>query len=410
MFNKKLPKKEQLEFLDWEFGVFFHFGIRTFYEGHKDWDMKGMPIEVFNPSDLDCEQWINTIAEAGAKYAILVCKHHDGFANWPSRYTDYSVENTPWKNGKGDVVRDFVDTCRKHSIKVGLYYSPAEFGSSSKSSKDYDDYFINQISELLANYGIIDYLWFDGNGSENHKYDEKRIIDVIRGLQPNILIFNMWDADTRWVGNESGYANMPNFSVVNSLDFSVQASNKETLECARFLPVECDFRMRRHNWFYSDGDESTVKSLEELMGIYYYSVGRGANLLINIGPDRRGLLPKKDSERLIEFGNEIRKRFSKPLSCELSKNGNVYTCRLESPQLINHVVLKENLIYGGAVEKYSLKAYPYNYGEPILVYESKTIGHKAICEFPNFYTDRIDVIIHESKEEPMIDEVSVYFI
>jgi alpha-L-fucosidase len=158
-------KQKQLEFLDWEFGAFFHFGIRTFYEGHKDWDMQEMPLSGFLPSALDCNQWMETIKAAGARYAILVCKHHDGFANWPSAYSKYSVAGTPWKNGKGDVVREFTDACRRHGIKTGLYYSPAEFGSKDKTAHDYDEYFINQISELLTGYGKIDYLWFDGCGS-----------------------------------------------------------------------------------------------------------------------------------------------------------------------------------------------------------------------------------------------------
>ena len=222
-------KKEQLEFLDWEYGIFFHFGIRTFYEGHVDWDMKEMPLDRFNPKQLDCGQWIKTAKEAGAKYAILVCKHHDGFANWPSRYTDYSVANTPWKDGKGDVVQEFVESCRKYDIKVGLYYSPAQFGSDQKKPEEYDDYFINQISELLTNYGEIDYLWFDGCGSENHEYDTMRIIKEIRRMQPNILIFNMWDPDTRWAGNESGLVCMPNHNIVSDLDFSVMTEKKMNL-------------------------------------------------------------------------------------------------------------------------------------------------------------------------------------
>ena len=198
------PKKEQLKFMDWELGVFFHFGIRTFYEGHKDWDMQKMDPEAFNPTELDCEHWIKTIAAAGAKYAILVAKHHDGFANWPSKYTDYSVANTPWKGGKGDIVREFTDACRKYGLGVGLYYSPADFEAKNRTDSEHDDFFINQISEILTNYGKIDYLWFDGCGSEGHKYDEKRIIAAIRSMQPEILIFNMWDPDTRWAGNECG--------------------------------------------------------------------------------------------------------------------------------------------------------------------------------------------------------------
>ncbi len=402
-------KQKQLEFLDWEFGAFFHFGIRTFNEGHRDWDMKQMELKSFNPSELDCDSWIETIKKAGANYAILVCKHHDGFANWPSKYTDYSVANTPWRNGQGDVVREFVDACTKYDVKVGLYYSPAEFGSKDKSAKDYDDYFINQITELLTGYGKVDYLWFDGCGSENHEYDTKRIIAAIRKMQPEILIFNMWDPDTRWVGNESGVAHMPNVNTVNFLDFSVQTSKKDNLDDFKFLPVECDFRMRLENWFYSDSDEDTVKSLDELMGLYYYSVGRGANFLINIGPDRRGKLPKKDSERLIEFGNEVKRRFSSPLSKEFKKGGNVYVCEFDKPKLVNHVVMKECMTSSASIDKYIVKAYPYTYGDPITVYQSNTIGHKAICQFPTIFTNKIEIeVLYEVDSN--ITEIFTYYV
>ena len=417
-------KKQQVEFLNWELGVFFHFGIRTFYEGHRDWDMKEMPLNGFMPKNLDCGQWMRVIKEAGAKYAILVCKHHDGYANWPSEYTEYSVKNTPWKNGEGDVVKEFTDACREYGIKVGLYYSPAEFGSKDKDKKDYDEYFINQVSELLSNYGKIDYLWFDGCGSENHKYDEKRIVGVIRKLQPDILIFNMWDPDTRWVGNESGYAHMPNYLTVNSTSFSVmtEPGNKEALSSDRFLPVECDFRMRLRNWFYSDQDEHTVKSLEELVGNYYYSVGRGANMLINIGPDRDGHIPKKDGDRLIELGRYIKESFADPIAFDLSKgDNNNYICKLKEPAVINHCVLGESDEKLGIVEEFSIKAYPYDYGQPITVYNGKTIGHKAICQFPAFFTEKIEITIEknraceESEEDKKdkkekIDKIALHFV
>lgn len=308
----------------------------------------------------------------GAKYAVFVCKHHDGFANWPSKYTDYSVANTPWKDGKGDVAREFVNACRKYDIKVGLYYSPAKFGSANKDAKDYDEYFVNQISELLTNYVTFDYLWFDGCGSENHKYDEVRIIKAIRDLQPNILIFNMWDPDTRWVGSEAGYAHLPSIDYVDALSFSVQTDRKDSVGEMRFLPVECDFRMRRHNWFYSDSDEPTVKTLDKLMGIYYYSVGRGANMLINIGPDRRGLLPKKDSQRLLECRREVKRRVSSPIQRNTSINDNTYTLEFDL-QLISHVVLEEDLSRGGVIKSFVIKAYPYNYGEPITVYHGTSV-------------------------------------
>lgn len=384
-------KKQQLDFLDWEFGVFFHFGIRSFYPSHRDWDMKEMSLDAFNPINLDCEKWIETCKTAGAKYAILVCKHHDGFANWPSKYTNYSIANTPYKNGKGDIVKDFVDACRKYDLKIGLYYSPAEFGFKDKKAKNYDDYFINQITELLTQYGKIDYLWFDGCGSEDHEYDTKRIVKEIRKMQPEILLFNMWDPDTRWVGNESGIAHMPNKNIVTSLDFSVQTDVKDNLDKERFLPVECDFRMRLENWFYNDEDEHTVKTVDELLGLYYYSVGRGANFLINIGPNSKGELPKKDEQRLIDFGKEIKRRFSNPLSENFNKNNNIYTCEFDKPQLVNHVILKECLTNDSQIYEYKIKVYPFSYGDPVIVYQSNSIGHKAICQFPTILTKKIEI-------------------
>ena len=401
-------KKQQLDFLDWEFGIFFHFGIRTFYEGHIDWDMKEMSLDGFCPTSLDCEKWIETVKEAGAKYAILVCKHHDGFANWPSKYTEYSVKNTPWKDGKGDVVKEFTEACRKHDIKIGLYYSPAQFGSVNMNPKEYDDYFINQISELLTNYGKIDYLWFDGCGSENHEYDKPRIVKAIRTLQPEILIFNMWDPDTRWAGNERGMAKMPNHNIVESLDFSVQTDKKDKIE-KRFLPSECDCRIRLANWFYSDNDLHTLKSVDELMGLYYYSVGKGANLLLNIAPDRRGLLPEEDSQRVIEFGKKIKDLYASRIDGKLERNDNVYTISLEKPNLINTVILQEDMSSSEHVEKFHIRLYPGGYGDPIIVYDSSTVGHKHICTFPPFFTNKIEFVIEKENAPHTLKDFGAYY-
>ena len=395
-------KKDQLEFLNWEFGVFFHFGIRTFNEGHVDWDMKPMELESFQPTELDCDEWLKTISDAGAKYAILVCKHHDGFANWPSAYTEYSVKNTPWKDGKGDVVREYVDACRKYGIKVGLYYSPAQFGSSEMKATDYDDYFINQIRELLTGYGKIDYLWFDGNGSEDHQYDTARIVAEIRKCQPEIVIFNMWDPDTKWVGNESGIAHSPNKLTVGALDFSINKDIQDLLDEPKFLPTECDFRMRLLNWFYSDSDVDTVKSVDELMGLYYYSVGRSANFLINIGPDRSGKLPKEDKEVLLQFGETLRKNFRPSVACEAELDKKKLTLNLDL-QLINHVILSEEIDPNDEIENFEIKIYPYPYGAPVTVYRGTTIGHKAICPFPTLRTSKIEVIF--DKEKPISGEL-----
>ncbi len=392
--SRPLPTPRQLDFQDWEFGVFLHFGIRTFYEGHRDWDGKPMAADHFLPADLNCDQWAAVTAAAGAKYMVLTAKHHDGFANWPSKHTDFSVVSSPWKGGQGDVIREYTDACRRHGLGVGIYYSPADsVANSRKGQRDYDEYFISQVGELLTGYGQIDMLWFDGCGSEGHTYDWPRIMREIRRMQPGIRIFNMGgDPDYRWVGNEAGLAPSPCYNAVKALDFSIQTSEREELAGGRrWLPAECDCRMREHNWFYSDADIHTVKSLEELMGLYYYSVGRGANLLLNIGPDRRGHLPGPDVARLLEFGAEIRRRFGAPLAqlSEFKREGEVWTYTSERAFLVDHLSVQEEIAAGEAVEAFAVKVLPYPHGKPLTVYEGRTIGHKAICRFPAVRTKQV---------------------
>ncbi len=405
--QKIKPTKKQLEFLDWEMGVFFHFGIRTFYQDHEDWDGEEMDLKVFNPHKLDCRQWISTIKEAGAKYAILTCKHHDGFANWPSEYTEYSVKNTPWKDGKGDVVKEFTDACREYEMKVGLYYSPAQFGSRKMQGKEYDDYFINQITELLTNYGKIDYLWFDGCGSENHEYDKDRIVKAIRTLQPEILIFSMWDPDTRWVGNEEGIASFGMHNVVKTASTSILEQEAQWLDKERFLPYECDCRIRRKSWFYKEDDEKYLRDADDLMGLYYYSVGRGGNLLLNIGPDGTGLLPEKDSRNFVEFGKAVRERFAKPVECCLDREGDEFILTLPKEQHINHMVIEEDLADGEAVEEFEIC---YNYYRDMVVHEGKTIGHKRICEFPPVFGDKFKLKITKTSGDYKIKSIKLYMI
>ncbi|MGI5878676.1 MAG: alpha-L-fucosidase [Christensenellales bacterium] len=404
--EKPIPTKRQLEYLDWEFGLFFHFGIRTFYEGHRDWDGKAMDLSAFNPTELDCEQWLKTAADAGAKYAILVTKHHDGFANWPSAYTEYSVKNTPWKDGKGDVVREFVDACRKYGLKVGLYCSAAQAGSRKVMGKEYDDFFINQLTELLTRYGKIDYLWFDGCGSENHEFDKVRIIKTIRNLQPEILIFSMWDPDTRWVGNESGLANLPNHNVTSKLNFSVLPEKKNG---KYFIPVECDCRIRERNWFYSDHDEHTVKDTDELMGLYYFSVGRGGNLLLNIAPDGRGLLPEKDRRSVLAFGDRVRKLYAARVEAEVKCEENTYTMELYGANLVNRVIIEEDLTEGEHIEEFTVYIYPHPHGERVFAYRGTTVGHKHICLFPTVRTGKIDVVIEKENGRHRLRDLNAYY-
>jgi len=377
------PSEKQLDFLSWEVGVFFHFGIRTFYEGHRDWDGKDMPAERFNPTELNCEQWIEMAKAGGAKYAILTCKHHDGFANWPTKYSNYSVKNTPWKDGKGDVVKEFTDACRKYGLKVGLYYSPAQKDFKLNDPKEYDDYFINQISELLSEYGVIDYIWFDGCGSEGHEYDKPRIIETIRTLQPGIKIFSMWDPDVRWVGNEEGIVPCNTSYISKEEKISVNETEATVLSEERFMPYECDCKVRRHNWFYSENDEKYLRDVDDLVGLYYYSVGRGGNLLLNFAPDRRGLIPEKDCKVFREMKEEIDRRFSNALECEIEKTEKGYKILFPEEVAINHMILEEELKDGQKIKGFEL-CHTWFHIIPS-VCSGSYVGHKAILSFPNIY-------------------------
>lgn len=420
--------EKKLEFLNWEFGTFFHFGIRSFYPGHVDWDGKAMPAEGFNPTLLDCEQWIRTIKAAGAKYAIMTAKHHDGFALWPSKYSNYSVANTPWRDGKGDVVREFVDACRKYGIKVGLYYSPAQWGEHAipfSNAKEYDDYFINQIGELLTGYGKIDYLWFDGCGSEGHVFDKKRIVAEIERMQPEILTFcdPEWTAGVRWVGNEDGYASLDNPLIVDKTSFSVLATEEQKLSSNKFLPAECDCKLRS-TWFY-DLNEDSIKSLDELFGMYEMSVGHGSNFLLNIGPDNRGLLPDADVTRVLELGERISQAYREPIPfTEPSRDGDTYSIIHrerdteadwwtipKASRLSNTLVIEEDLTCGQSVESFSIYGYmPNDINVKVLLFEGKTIGHKVICRFSAIRCSKYEVVINKHVGDHAIKNIKAYFV
>ena len=421
--------QKQLEFLSWEFGIFFHFGIRSFYPGHKDWDGQEMPAEGFDPTMLDCEQWVRMAKDAGATYAILTCKHHDGFALWPSKYSRYSVADTPWKNGKGDVVLEFVNACRKYGLKVGLYYSPAQWGSHAiafENGREYDDYFINQLGELLTNYGTIDYLWFDGCGSEGHEYDKARIVAAIHEMQPQILTFcdPEWSPGVRWVGNEDGYASLDNPLVVSKWDFSQLSEESVSLSEASFLPAECDCKLR-DTWFY-DHNEDTIKSLEELFGMYEQSVGRGSNFLLNVSPDNRGLIPEKDAERLRELAQKIREAYGTPIDFEeMQRDGEqsysiaskgfepkgYSQCGRALARLVNTVVIEEDLSEGQSVNDFEVYAHlPVYSSKRILVFKGSTIGHKLICRFPTVNTPKLTLEIGNCDGTCKIKNMSAYLV
>lgn len=413
------PTKKQLDFLSWKFGIFFHFGIRTFYQGHKDWDGVEMSPDAFCPTSLDCEQWVREAKAAGATYTILTTKHHDGFALWPSKYTKYNVSATPWKNGKGDVVAEYVAACRKYGMKVGLYYSPAQWGESAVSFSDekaYDDYFLAQLSELLTGYGKIDYLWFDGNGSAGHQYDRPRIMKEIYRMQPDILTFcePEWETDTTWVGNEDGYADTFNLRVE-------KAADGRTL----WFPTECDCSIRT-TWF-CDKNEDTIKAPEVLLGMYESSVGHGSNFLLNVGPDARGLLSDADLVSLRRLGELLHGCYDHPVPFgPLTAESDVvysvtHPCYPEcsfyhtpTNGMFNRVLIKEDLTHGQNIRAFRLYArlpgYPGDEGHRQLVYEGRTVGAHRICVIPTMYSAKLEVEVTESDGIPHISAIEAYML
>jgi len=411
--GKMIPLQRQLDFLDWELGLFLHFGILTFFEDRKIMDLQAMPVEAFNPEQLDCDGWIRTASEMGFRYAVLTAKHHDGFALWPSRYSDYTVAQSPWQSGQGDVIRAYTDACRKYNMKIGLYYSPFDYSKRDKKLNDrqYDDYLVGQLTELLTNYGTIDYLWFDSEGSKGQVYDGARVIDAIRNRQPNVLIFNEWDPDTRGIGNEAGLAPIGYLNTVSGAAHLALTSIKHDIGDYRFLPADACTPIRRKTWFYKEASANALLSLETLIGIYEQSVGRGTNLLLNISPDRRGLLPDLDVKRAAEFCDAIKNRYAHPISNNpLYRVGNQVHVDFVQPELINTLVIRENLCQGESVKGFRILIKHVSFGPMIATYLGASIGHKRICSFPATYAKGIILEITEADGDFIIDEMAAFHI
>ena len=413
--NAPAPTKAALEFLEEEIGVFFHFGIRTFNEYSRDWDRVPMELDTFNPTELDCDQWIRSIKAAGARYAVLTTKHHDGFANWPSKYTEYCVRNTPWKDGKGDVVREFVDACRANGVKPGLYYSCAQFSTKDMTNEQYNDFVYGQLEELFGgNYGEIDEIWFDGCGSQDFDFDVERIEKGLRTMQPNALIFGNWGQDIQWVGNEWGWAHMDNSN-------NILCDGK-----LKFAPVECDSCITRNTpenfWFYNDTNKGYIRTVDELVGMYYLSVGRGANMLLNIAPDRRGLLPQYAVDRILGMRRELDYRFGMcklpagAVKASVEEDGKKrFTIEMENFRLIDHVVIRENLESGEHIRRFAVYSLPFEgrniiHEGRICTFLGGSVGHKRICSFPTIRSKFIDVVLEDADDEAEITSIEVFYV
>lgn len=312
------PSARQLRWHEMEFYGFIHFTINTFTG--KEWGYGDESPSLFNPTDFDAEQIARTAAAAGMKGLILVCKHHDGFCLWPSKYTEHSVKNSPWRNGRGDVVNEISAACRKYRLKFGIYLSPWDRNHKDYGRPEYLTYFRNQLRELLTSYGPIFEIFFDGaNGGDGHYggaretrridrdtyYDWPTTWNLVRTLQPDACLFSDAGPDVRWVGNERGIAGDPLWSTLNRDDFAPGRADEARLNRgdrpgSHWVPAECDVSIRP-GWFYHANEDSKVKSAATLIDLYYSSVGRGGSFLLNLAPDRSGQIPEPDVKSLHEF-------------------------------------------------------------------------------------------------------------
>ena len=311
-----VPSEEQIKWHEMERNAFIHFGPNTFTD--KEWGYGDVPAEKFDPSELNAEQWVKTIKEAGLKGVILTAKHHDGFCLWPSKYTEYSVKNSPWKNGKGDLVKDVSDACKKYGLKFGIYLSPWDRNSSIYGTPEYVEYFRNQLTELLTNYGDIFEVWFDGANGGTGYYggaDEKRSVDrktyydwpttnaLVKELQPHALIFSDAGPDIRWCGNEEGVAGETNWALLNRDEAWPGWPRYKELTPGHengnyWVPAEINTSIRP-GWFYHKSEDHKVKDLSWLMDYYYESVGRNGTALLNFPVDDRGLIHETDSTYVV---------------------------------------------------------------------------------------------------------------
>ena len=453
------PSPRQLRWQKLEITGFFHFGINTFTG--REWGTGKEDPKLFNPTHLDAGQWVKVAKEAGIKQVILTAKHHDGFCLWPSKFTEHSVKNSPWKNGKGDVVKEVAEACKKYRIGFGIYLSPWDrncpfYGDSKK----YNEYFENQLTELLTDYGKVDEVWFDGaNGTgPNGKkpvYDFDAWYKLIRKLQPSAVIAIM-GPDVRWVGTEKGYGRETEWSVL-PVDAKQQeniASNsqqeltfkpigdmtaddlgsRDKIKDAKGLiwyPAEADVSIRP-GWFYHESQDSLVKSPEKLLDIYYGSVGRNCVLLLNIPPDKEGRINKHDIKNLEEWKKMRDNIFNKNLAKEAlitSLNGinskaildgkydTYWTTKgkdtsavlefdLKGTKTFNVLCLQEEISIGQRIEKFELDFWGDNKWQEAT--EGTTVGYKRLLQFKNITTNKVRLKIESSRLNPTLAEFGLY--
>ncbi len=385
------PTTEQLAWQEAGFGVFFHFGINTFYG--REWSDGTLDPRAFAPEEFDAEQWVSVARRAGAKYVVLTAKHHDGFCLWPTDTTAYSVKATPWRDGKADVVGDLAEACRNAGMPLGLYLSPWDRNAECYGDPDaYNAFYVKQLTELCTRYGPLFELWFDGAGSEGRTYDWDAIMAVIDTHQPEAMVFNMGRPTIRWVGNEDGLASDPVTLDVQQTSVSVYTGDLAALRQELYLPPECDVPIRAH-WFWQPDDLPTLKSHNHLLAIWYRSVGLGAGLLLNLGPDRRGLIPDEDAQRLFEVADELRDRFAKPIHSTLQHAPGKVTATFPHPVRFDHLELREDLTNGQTIRGYRVLA------DGVEIASGQTVGIRRWHAFSDVSTSQLTVELAASDSQ-----------
>jgi len=450
-----VPTERQLAWEKLEFYGFVHFTVNTFTD--KEWGYGDEPESVFNPTDFSAKQIVGTAKAAGMKELILTCKHHDGFCLWPSKYTEHSVKNSPWMNGKGDVVRAISDECRKQGLKFGVYLSPWDRNRPDYGRPEYITYYRNELRELLANYGPIYEVWFDGaNGGDGYYGGarEKRNIDrrtyydwdntrsIVRELQPMACMFSDAGPDMRWVGNERGIAGETCWATLNSADFFPGEADQNRLNRGDrpgtdWIPAECDVSIRP-GWFYHASEDGEVKTPEQLVDLYFKSVGRGASFLLNIPPDRRGRIADPDVKSLTGFRARLNAIFTKNLALGakvsasnvrdndkkfaaqhvLDGDGKKYwstddsvttpelVLELGKPKTFNVVSLREYLPLGQRIEAFALDRW--QDGQWVQFAEGTSIGSRRLWRGDNVTTDKVRLRITKAPVCPALSEVALY--
>ncbi len=453
--NSPKPTPAQLAWHNMEFYLFAHFGPNTFTD--LEWGHGNEKEEVFNPAELDCEQWCRIAKAAGAKGIIITAKHHDGFCLWPSKYSAHTVRESKWKNarlndsvgqGKGDVLKKLSAACKKYDLKFGVYLSPWDRNHPAYGTPAYNDVFANMLTEIFTNYGPIWELWWDGANGEgpNGKkqvYDFHRFEKLVRKLSPHTIIFSDIGPDIRWVGNENGIAGKTNWNTLDTAGFrrGAGAPPTDTLNTGNiygknWIPAECDVSIRP-GWFYHSKEDTLVKSPQQLFELYLKSVGRGACLLLNVPPDGRGLITEYDSAALTgfkkvkdeSFANNISKNgkgyFVFPKGIKLTKklndddattfetiaNPRVQPMGIEfnKPQKINCIVLEENLANGQYCIKFKIKLMNEKH-QLIKEINGTTIGHKRILTFAAADVSTISLEIEKQKGATEISEIGAYLL